>query len=69
MVDRPRIILSGFADEAANHKTAIEQFSAFARWVSVLNHPFIDAGNGVKNVMMLTKGRNRRNPAPADEYG
>ena len=26
----PQVILSGFADEAANHKTAVEQFAAFA---------------------------------------
>ena len=30
MAERPRVILSGFADEAANHKTAVEQFAAFA---------------------------------------
>ena len=30
MSDRPRVILSAFADEAANHKTAIEQLSVMA---------------------------------------
>ena len=30
MVEKPEVILSGFADEAANHKTAAEQFAAFA---------------------------------------
>ena len=30
MKSNPRIHLSGFADEAANDKTAVQQFSAFA---------------------------------------
>ena len=30
MADTPRVILSGFADEAANQKTAVQQFAAFA---------------------------------------
>ena len=28
--NKPHVILSGFADEAAIHKTAVEQFAAFA---------------------------------------
>ena len=28
--DKPRVILSGFADEAANQKTAVQQFAALA---------------------------------------
>ena len=30
MNDHPRVILSGFADETAHHKTALEQFVAMA---------------------------------------
>jgi sugar phosphate isomerase/epimerase len=49
------VLLSGFADEAANDKTAIQQYVAFAalglRYYSIR---FIDAGHGVKNVMLLT---------------
>jgi hypothetical protein len=30
MTTSPRVILSGFADEAAIHKTPTEQFAAFA---------------------------------------
>ncbi|KAA5545919.1 sugar phosphate isomerase/epimerase [Roseiconus nitratireducens] len=49
------VLLSGFADEAANNKTAAEQFSAFAalglRYYSIR---FVDAGDGIKNVMALT---------------
>ena len=30
MSENPSVILSGFADEAANDKLAVQQFSAFA---------------------------------------
>jgi hypothetical protein len=63
----PSVILSGFADEAANQKTAEQQFSAFAALgLQYYSIRFIDAGNGVKNVMQLnlTKIRHLEN-----EYG
>ena len=54
MNSNPPLLLSGFADEAANQKTIDQQFSALAalgmRYFSIR---FIDAGNGVKNVMAL----------------
>ena len=41
----PRIILSGFADEAANQKTAVQQFSAFAALgLQYYSIRFIDVG-------------------------
>lgn len=50
----PPVLLSGFADESANEKTAVQQYTAFAalglRYYSLR---FIDAGNGIKNVMKL----------------
>ena len=55
MNDSPRILLSGFADEAANEKTAVQQFTAFA--ALGLKHytvRFVDAGSGIRNVMQLT---------------
>ena len=56
MAENPSVILSGFADEAANQKTAVQQFSAFAALgLQFYTIRFIDAGNGVKNVMQLTK--------------
>ena len=56
MADQPSVILSGFADEAANQKTAEQQFSAFASLgLQYYTIRFIDAGGGVKNVMKLTK--------------
>lgn len=56
MSENPRVILSGFGDEAANQKTAEQQFSAFAAMgLQFYSLRFIDAGNGIKNVMQLTK--------------
>ncbi len=55
MTNKPRVLLSGFGDEAAINKQAVQQMAAFAalglRWYSLR---FIDAGNGIKNVMLLT---------------
>lgn len=49
------ILLSGFADEAANDKTVVQQFVAFAALgLKYYSIRFIDAGNGIKNVMLLT---------------
>ena len=52
---QPTVLLSGFSDEAANEKTAVQQFAAFAaigmKWFSLR---FIDVGNGIKNVMQLS---------------
>ena len=54
MSDSIPVLLSGFADEAANEKLAVQQYSAFAalglRYYSIR---FVDAGNGIKNVMQL----------------
>ena len=57
MSDQPSVILSGFGDEAANQKTAEQQFCAFAALgLQYYSIRFIDAGQGIKNVMQLTKG-------------
>ena len=70
MSDRPRVILSGFADEAANQKTAEQQFVAFAAaGLQYYSLRFIDAGHGVKNVMQLTKQEIMKNRHLEDEYG
>src|SRR4051794_38745909 len=56
MSEKPSVILSGFGDEAANHKTAEQQFVAFAALgLEYYSLRFIDVGNGIKNVMQLTK--------------
>ena len=66
----PSILLSGFADEAANDKTLDQQFSAFAalgmRYFSIR---FVDAGNGIKNVMALNDSELETVKQKIDEYG
>jgi sugar phosphate isomerase/epimerase len=70
MSDRPQVVLSGFADEAANHKTAVEQFAAFAALgLQYYSLRFIDLGGGVKNVMKLTKTEITKLRHLEDEYG
>jgi sugar phosphate isomerase/epimerase len=70
MADKPRVILSGFADEAANNKTAVEQFAAFAALgLQYYSIRFIDLGDGVKNVMKLTKSDIQKVRRYQDEYG
>ncbi|QDT00152.1 sugar phosphate isomerase/epimerase family protein [Adhaeretor mobilis] len=66
----PSVILSGFADEAANHKTAVEQFAAFASLgLQYYSLRFVDVGNGIKNVMQLNKSEITKLRHLEDEYG
>lgn len=70
MADQPRVILSGFADEAANHKTAVEQFAAFAAiGLEYYSLRFVDVGNGIKNVMQLTKSEITKLRHLENEFG
>ncbi len=65
----PRVILSGFADEAANHKTAVEQFAAFAALgLQYFSIRFIDVGSGIKNVMALSKAEIQKVRQLMNEY-
>src|SRR5437867_357257 len=53
---KPSVIISGFADEAAVTKGAVEQLSVFAALgLEYYSLRFIDLGEGVKNVMKLTR--------------
>jgi len=55
MSECPPVVLSGFADECANQKTAVEQLAVFAALgLEYYSLRFIDLGSGVKNVMKLT---------------
>ncbi len=66
----PSVILSGFADEAANQKTAVQQFSALAALgLQYYSIRFIDAGSGIKNVMKLTLKEIQQIRHLEDEYG
>ena len=69
MADNPCVILSGFADEAANQKTAVQQFSAFAALgLQYYSIRFIDVGGGIKNVMTLTKSEIQKVRHLQNEY-
>ena len=66
----PKVILSGFADEAAYQKTADQQFAAMsALGLQYYTIRFIDVGGGVKNVMKLTKGEIIKLRHLEDQYG
>ncbi len=70
MADTPRVILTGFADESANQKTATQQFAAFAAiGLQYYSIRFIDVGNGIKNVMDLTRSEISKIRHLEDEYG
>jgi sugar phosphate isomerase/epimerase len=70
MADQPRVILSGFADEAANQKTAEQQFCAFAAMgLQYYSIRFVDVGNGIKNVMKLTLAEIQKTRTLQNEYG
>ena len=75
MADNPRVILSGFADEAAHpteqsQKTAEQQFAAFAALgLQYYSIRFIDVGDGLKNVMKLTKPEIQKIRSLENEYG
>jgi sugar phosphate isomerase/epimerase len=70
MTENPKVLLTGFADEAANHKTAEQQFAAFAALgLQYYSIRFIDCGNGVKNVMKLTVSEIQKIRHLQDEYG
>jgi hypothetical protein len=70
MPEKPAVILSGFADECISDKTIEQQFCAFAALgLQYYTIRFVDAGNGVKNVMKLTKPEIRKVRQLQDEYG
>jgi sugar phosphate isomerase/epimerase len=70
MSEKPQVTLSGFADEAANQKTAEQQFAAFAALgLQYYSLRFIDAGDGIKNVMKLSKGEIQTIRHLEDQYG
>jgi sugar phosphate isomerase/epimerase len=70
MPDAPQVILSGFADEAANQKTAVQQFAAFAALgLQYYSVRFVDVGGGVKNVMKLNKSELTKLRHLENEYG
>lgn len=69
-MSNPSILLSGFADESANQKLAVQQFCCFAALgLKYFTLRFIDAGQGIKNVMLLTKPEIKTINEMRNEYG
>ncbi|MEM7474433.1 MAG: sugar phosphate isomerase/epimerase family protein [Planctomycetota bacterium] len=69
-MSKPSVILSGFADEAANEKTAIQQYAAMAAaGLQFYSIRFVDVGNGIKNAMALTKAELKKVVKMQAEYG
>ena len=72
MSDNPSVLLSAFADEAANHKTVLEQFSALAAiGLRYYSPRFMDVdGRGtVKHVVDLNKTELKTLGKLHDEFG
>ncbi|WP_230682370.1 hypothetical protein [Gimesia maris] len=72
MSDNPRVILSAFADEAANHKTAVEQMVALsALGLRYYSPRFIDVNSdgNIKHVVDLNKSEYKSLLKLHDEYG
>ena len=64
------VLLSGFADESANNKTIEQQFCAFAALgLRYYTLRFIDAGEGIQNVMQLSSGSIERIREMQLDYG
>ncbi|MBM3964593.1 MAG: sugar phosphate isomerase/epimerase [Planctomycetes bacterium] len=64
------VLLGGLADEAANQKTAMQQFCAFAALgLRYYTLRFIDAGAGIQNVMQLEPAAIEHILALQREYG
>jgi sugar phosphate isomerase/epimerase len=70
MSENPRVTLTGFADEAAIDKTVEQQFAALAALgLQYYSLRFIDAGDGIKNVMKLTRREIQHIRHREDAYG
>ncbi len=70
MKTKPRIFLSGFADESAVEKTISEQFAVFAAiGLQYYTIRFVNVGEGIKNVMKLTKTDIQKIRQYQDDYG
>jgi sugar phosphate isomerase/epimerase len=68
--EKPTVVLSAFGDEAANQKTATQQFAALAAvGLQYYSLRFIDVGEGIKNVMKLSLKEIQQVRHLEDEYG
>src|SRR5262249_53569199 len=66
----PRVILSAFADEAANSKSLVEQFAVLAALGLEHYSPrFLNVSREVKNVMKLDKSELKTVRTMQEDYG
>jgi sugar phosphate isomerase/epimerase len=66
----PRIIISAFADEAANSKSVVEQFAVLAALGLEYYSPrFLNVSGEVKNIMKLDKAELKTVKSLQDDYG
>jgi sugar phosphate isomerase/epimerase len=69
-VDPPRVILSAFADEAANSKSVVEQFAVLAALGLEYYSPrFLNVTGEVKNIMKLDKSELKTVKNLQNDYG
>ncbi|MDR2171719.1 MAG: sugar phosphate isomerase/epimerase [Planctomycetaceae bacterium] len=67
---RSRVFLSGFADESTANKTIVEQFAVYAALgLQYYSIRFVNLGEGIKNVMKLTRADIQKIRQFQDEYG
>ena len=70
MADRPEVLISGFADEGPADKGAEAQLTMLAALgMGYYSLRFVDVGEGVKNVMGLTRREIKRLQQLHAEYG
>ncbi|MFN0055068.1 MAG: sugar phosphate isomerase/epimerase family protein [Planctomycetales bacterium] len=68
--DAPRVIISAFADEAANSKSVVEQFAVLAALGLEYYSPrFLNVTGEVKNIMKLDAGELKTVARLQNEYG
>src|SRR5215471_9892506 len=68
--EQPRVILSAFADEAANSKSVVEQFAVLAALGLEYYSPrFLNVSGEVKNIMKLDKSELKTVKSLQDDYG
>ena len=66
----PKVILSAFADEAANSKSVVEQFAVLAALGLEYYSPrFLNVSGDVKNIMQLDRAELKTVKSMQDDYG
>jgi len=68
--EAPRVIISAFADEAANSKSVVEQFAVLAALGLEYYSPrFLNVSGEVKNIMKLDRAELKTVKSMQDDYG